>query len=82
MTIIVVWNISKLKKNNFYLWFPYYYLVKWSEWKEKDAENEQCSLIFNSVIIFKSAFSNDIQSWKKNLQQSSNHIQIVKLGQK
>ena len=84
MTIIVVWKISKLKKKkkNFYLWFSYYCLVKWPQWREKDAENEQCSLIFNSVLVFKSAFSNNIQSWKKNLQQSSNHIQIVKLGQK
>lgn len=67
MTIIVVSNIRKFKKKktNFYLWFPYCYSVKWSQWKEKDAENEQCSLIFNSVIIFKSAFFNDIQSWKK-----------------
>ena len=68
MTIIVVWNISKLKTKNKFLSVISLLLVKWSQWKEKDTENEQCSLIFNTVLIFKSAFSNDIQSWIKNLQ--------------
>lgn len=68
MTIIVVWNFSKLKTKNKLLSVISLLLVKWSQWKEKDTENEQCSLIFNTVLIFKLAFSNDIQSWIKNLQ--------------
>ena len=46
MTIIVVWNISKLKTKNKFLSVISLLLVKWSQWKEKDTENEQCSLIF------------------------------------